>query len=136
MINFGNKGPNIIKYTVVGLVLSFTVLSISQCTKIKENIFWDLLDEIQRKYFPQKIINDFIIKDSEKLNRRIQRDVDKAIYNVIPEYDKVIKEYDKVYKPRYSEEKNDETICYTDECKALSPPMRICAPWVENCTKS
>jgi hypothetical protein len=31
--------------------------------------------------------------------------------------------------------KNDETVCYTDECKALAPPMRICAPWINDCLR-
>jgi hypothetical protein len=26
-------------------------------------------------------------------------------------------------------------VCYTTECKALAPPMRICAPWVDGCSK-
>ena len=118
-----------------GIVLSSIIAALSQCTKIHENNFWDLLDEIQRRYFPQTIINDFILKDSEKLNRRVKRDVDKAIRDVTPEYDRIIWEADKKYRPRYQDLQNDETVCYTDACKALAPPMRICAPWVDTCPK-
>lgn len=118
-----------------GIVLSTLIAALSQCTGIHENNLWDILDEVQRKYFPQTTINRVIIQDSEKLNRRIQRDVNKAIDNVIPEYDRIISDYDKKYKQRYVEEKNDESVCYTDECKSLAPPMRICAPWVDDCPK-
>ena len=91
------------------------------------------MDEIQRRYFPQTIINEFILKDPEKLNRRIIRDVDKAIREVTPEYDRIIEKADQKYQPKYLEEPNDETLCYTDDCKALAPPMRKCAFWVEDC---
>lgn len=131
--NFGNKKPDIKQYAIIGIVLSSIIAALSQCTGISANHLWDLLDEIQRKYFPQSIINEFIIKDPEKLNRRVERDVDRAIRNVTPEYDRIISDYDKKYKPRYVDEKNDGSVCYTDECKALAPPMRICAPWKDDC---
>jgi len=130
---FGKKKPDIKQYAIVGVVLSSIIAIFSQCTGVSENGLWDLLDEIQRKYFPQTILNEFILKDPEKLNRRIIRDVDKAIRDVTPEYDRIISDYDRKYQPKYLEEKNDETLCYTDECKALAPPMRKCASWVEDC---
>jgi hypothetical protein len=118
-----------------GIVLSTLIAALSQCTGIHENNLWDILDEVQRKYFPQTTINRVIIQDPEKLNRRIQRDVNKVIDNVMPEYDRIISDYDKKYKQRYVEEKNNETVCYTDSCKSLAPPMRICAPWIDTCPK-
>ena len=129
---FGNKKTNK-QLITVGLILSIIIAALSQCSKISENALWDLLDEIQREFFPQTIINEVILKDPDKINRRVERDVDRAIRNVIPEYDRIIQEADKKYQPRYIEEKNDETLCYTDECRALAPPMRICAPWIEDC---
>ena len=133
MFKFGNQKPTIFKYAIVGVVLTSIIAGLSNCTGIHENKLWDLLDEIQRRHFPQGILNEFILKDPEKLNRRIQRDVDRALDEAIPEYNRFIEEADKIYKPKYIDEKNDETLCYTDECKALAPPMRICAPWVEDC---
>lgn len=131
--NFGNKKPSIFKYAIVGVVLSSTIAFLSQCTHVKETTLWDLLDEIQRKYFPQTIINDFIIKDPEKLQRRIERDVDRAIRDVTPEYDRIIEKDNLRYKPIYIEEKNNEETCYSKECKSLAPPMRMCAPWYDKC---
>ena len=132
--NFGNKKPDIKQYAIVGIILTSIIAALSQCTHIKETTLWDLLDEIQRRYFPQTIINDFIIKDPEKLDRRVKRDVDRAIQDVTPEYDRIIREADKKYQPRYMDLQNDENVCYTDECKALAPPMRVCAPWLDGCS--
>lgn len=129
---FGNKKTNK-QLITVGLILSIIIAALSQCSKIPENALWDLLDEIQREFFPQTIINEVILKDPDKINRRVERDVDKAIRDVIPEYDRIISDHDQKYKQKYLEEKNDESLCYTEECKKLSPPMRICSSWVEDC---
>jgi len=131
--NFGKKKPNIKQYAIIGIVLSTVIGTLSQCTGVSQNGLWDLLDELQRKYFPQTILNEFIIKDPEKLDRRVKRDVDRALDSMTPEYNRIIAEADKRFKPRYMDLKSDETVCYTDECKALAPPMRICAPWVTDC---
>jgi hypothetical protein len=128
--NFGKKKPTIIQYAIIGTVLTVIISSFAACTKLNENQIWDLLDEIQR-VFHISILNDFIITDPEKLDRRIKRDVDRAIDNVTPEYNRIIEEYDKKYKPRYMDEKNDETLCHSEECKKLAPPMRICSPVFE-----
>jgi hypothetical protein len=117
------------------VVLSTIIGTLSQCTGISQNNIWDILDEVQRKYFPQTILNEFIIKDDEKLKRRIVRDVDRAINAVTPEYDRIISDYDRKYKPRYSEKPVDENVCYTKDCKALGGELRICAPWVDGCPK-
>ena len=130
--NFGKK-PDKKQLIIVGIIVSTLIAALSQCSKISENAFWDLLDEIQREFFPQTIINEVILKDPDKINRRVERDVTKAIEKVTPEYDRIIQEADKKYQPKYIEEKNDENLCYTDECKKLTPPMRICAPWIETC---
>jgi len=132
MFNFGKKKPDIKQYAIIGIILSSIIAALSQCTGVSENGLWDLLDEIQRKYFPQTILNEFILKDPEKLNRRITRDVDRAVDDYVKRSG--LKESG-VDKPRYIDEINDETMCYTDECKALSPPMRLCAPWVDDCPK-
>ena len=130
--NFGNKKTKK-QLIIVGIILSTLIVTLSQCSKISENALWNLLDEIQREFFPQTIINEVILKDPDKINRRVERDVTRAIEQVTPEYDRIIREADKKYQTKYIEEKNDESLCYTDECKALAPPMRICAPWIETC---
>lgn len=128
--NFGKKKPTIVQYAVIGVVLSTIITSFAACTKLPEERIWDLLDEIQRA-LKIDLLNDFIINDPAKLDRRIKRDIDKAIDDVIPEYDRIISDYTKKFKPKYMDEKNDESLCYTEDCKKLAPPMRICSPVFE-----
>jgi len=131
--NFGKKKPDIKRYAIIGVVLSSIIAILSQCTGVSENGLWDLLDEIQRKYFPQTILNEFILQDPEKLDRRVKRDVDRALDQATPEYDRIIREANQKYQPKYSEKDVDESICYSEDCKRLGGEMRICAPWAENC---
>ena len=135
MFKFHIGKPSNKTIITTGIVLSSIIAALSQCTGIHENNLWDILDEVQRKYFPQTPINRVIIQDPDKVERRVKRDIDKAIYDVTPEYDRIISDYTRKYKQKYVEEKNDESVCYTDACKALAPPMRICAPWVDTCPK-
>jgi hypothetical protein len=125
---FGKKRPDKKQLIIVAIIISTIISSLSQCTGVSENGLWDLLDEIQRKYMPQGILNEIILQDPDKVNHRVQRDVDKAINDVAPEYDRIISDYDEKYKQKYMEEQNDESLCYSEDCKKLAPPMRICSP--------
>jgi hypothetical protein len=126
--NFGKKKPDIKQYAIIGVVLSTIIATLSQCTGIKQNSIWDLLDEVQRRYFPQTIINDFIIKDPEKLDRRIKRDVDAAIDDYWRQSGLSKAE---VSKPRYSEKPPDGSYAQS----VLGGEMRLCAPWIDDCPK-
>jgi hypothetical protein len=122
-----------IRFAVIGIVITTLVGSLVKCTGIDQKYWYNLIDEIQRKYFPNTELNEYIIKDPKLLDNRVKRDVDKAIRNVTPEYDRIIREADKKYQPKYFEKPIDNSVCYTEECKALGGEMRICAPWVDNC---
>jgi hypothetical protein len=128
---FGKKKTDKKQLIIVGVVVSTLIAGLSQCTGVSENGLWDLLDELQRKYLPQGILNEIILQDPDKVNRRVERDVDKAIRDVTREYDRIISDYDQKYKQKYLEEKNDESLCYSEDCKKLAPPMRICSPVFE-----
>ena len=132
MFNFHFGKPS--KQTIIttSIVLSSIIAALSQCTGIHENNLWDILDEVQRKFFPQTPINRVITEDPDKVKRRVERDVKNAIDDYWRQSGLSKAE---VYKPRYIEEANDETLCYSDECKALAPPMRLCAPWLDSCPK-
>lgn len=129
----GTKPLSIKTYIITILTTAFIIGIVSNCSKIPEIRLWELVDEIQRRYFPNRELNEHIINDPELLKRRIQRDVDRAIERVTPEYDRIIKEADQKYEPRFIEKPVDESVCYTEECKSLGGEMRICAPWVQNC---
>jgi hypothetical protein len=128
---FGKKKPDKKQLIIAAVVVSTIIATLSQCTGVSQNGLWDLLDEIQRKYFPQGILNEIILQDPDKVNRRVGRDVDRVIRDVTKEYDRIIAESDKKYKSKYLEEKNDESLCYSEDCKKLAPPMRICSPVFE-----
>ncbi len=128
---FGKKKPDKKQLIIVGVVISSIIATLSQCTGVSEHGLWDLLDELQRKYLPQGILNEIILQDPDKVNRRVGRDIDRALKDVTKEYDRIIAESDKKYKPRYLEEKNDESLCYSEDCKKLAPPIRMCSPVFE-----
>jgi hypothetical protein len=133
--NFGNKKPDKKQLMIVGIVLSTIMATLSQCTGISESNLWDLLDEVQRKFFPGTIINELILRDPNAIERRIKRDVDRAIDEVTPEYNRIIEEANKKYKPRHIESEIDPTVCYTKDCQSLGGEMRICAIWSTDCVK-
>ena len=121
----------IIKFAIIGITLTTIVASVSKCSGIDEKHLYDLIDEIQRKYFPNTELNEYIIKDPKLLDNRVKRDVDKAI----AEYERLTGDDGRVRipSPHYSEKPIDNSVCYTDECKALGGEIRLCAPWVDNC---
>ena len=127
---FGNKRPDKKQIIVLSIVVSSIIAALSQCTGISDDKWWDLIDEISRKY--PSVLKELILLDTKKVERRVERDVDKAVDDYWKQtgYKKA-----EVYKPRYIEEENNESLCYTDECKSLAPPMRLCAPWLDNCPK-
>jgi hypothetical protein len=129
MFKFGKQKPDIKQYAIIGIVLSSMIAVLSQCSGIKQDSIWDLLDEVQRRYFPQTILNEFILKDPEKLDRRIKRDVDAAI----AEYERLTGDDGKVRipSPRYSEKPPDGSYSQS----VLGGEMRLCAPWVDDCPK-
>ena len=129
--NFGKKKPDKKQLIIVSIVLSTLIAALSQCTGASEDGLWDLLDEIQRRYFPQTILNEIFIQDPNKVERRVKRDVDRAIDEVTPEYDRIIEESNKRYKPRYSEKAPDGS----EAQRLLGGEMRICAVWVDDCPK-
>ena len=129
--NFGKKKPDKKQLIILSIVLSSIIAALSQCTGASEDGLWDLLDEIQRKYFPQTILNEIFIQDPNKVERRVKRDVDRALNEVTPEYNRIIEESNKRYKPRYSEKAPDGS----EAQRLLGGEMRICAVWVDDCPK-
>ncbi|WJZ48343.1 hypothetical protein [Synechococcus phage DSL-LC02] len=127
--NFGKKKTDKKQLLIVGVVLSSIIATLSQCTGVSENGLWDLLDEIQRKYFPQGILNELILQDPNQVKRRVERDVTRAIDEVTPEYDRIIDQSNKKYQPRYSEKPPDGS----EAQRLLGGEMRICAVWVPDC---
>jgi len=120
-----------IKAIIFSSIIVLIIVSLSGWLKMSEKELWKIYTLILHQF---GLNYELPRKESEKeLEARIELEVDRAILDVIPEYDRIISDYDKKYKPIYMDEVNDETLCYTEECKSLAPPMRICAPWVIDC---
>ncbi|MGA0121347.1 MAG: hypothetical protein ACO3HJ_07840, partial [Methylophilaceae bacterium] len=99
---------------IFGSIIILAVISLSGWLKIDEKDIWKFYNQIVQHF---GLDRDSIRIESEKeRDARIESDVDRAIEQVIPEYDRIIREADQIYQPKYLEEENDETLCYTDEC--------------------
>jgi len=123
-----------IKAFLFSSIIGLMIVSLSGWLKISEKDLWKIYTLILQQL---GLSHELPRTESEReLDARIELEVDRALQEVQPEYDRIIAEADKKYKPIYVDEVNDETLCYTDDCKKLAPPMRICASWVENCPKN
>lgn len=129
--NFGKKKPDKKQIILVSIALSAIVATLSQCSGAPQERLWDLLDEVQRRLFPQTIINDVLLQDPGVVDRRVKRDVDKAIRD----YERLTGDTGevKIPLPRLIESPLDTSKCYTEECKSLGGEMRLCSPWVDDC---
>ena len=123
-----------IKGFIIASMVMILIGSLSGWLRIDEKGLWKIYQLlIERLNLKQEIPE--IIDNQKRLDAKVEIEVDRALQEVQPEYDRIIAEADKKYQPRYIEEDNDESLCYTEECKSLAPPMRICAPWLDDCPK-
>jgi len=126
---FGKKKSSIFRYAIIGVVFTSLVTGVSQCTHIPEENIYDFVDEVQRKYFPQTDLNDIIINTPQLLDRRVHRDVDKAI----KDYEHLTGDDGSVrISPSYFSEKAPDK---SNAQKLLGGEMRICGSWVPDCPK-
>jgi len=125
--NFGKKKPDKKQIIIISAILSGIVATLSQCTGASQERLWDLLDEVQKTLFPGTVINDVLLQDPGVVDRRVKRDVDRAIRD----YEDLTRgtEPPRVPLPRLIEKAPDEDLCYSEECKKLGGEMRLCAQW-------
>jgi len=118
-----------IKGFIIGSVLLLIVVSLSAWLEIEEKELWKIYN---------LIIQQFDLKqDAPKIERepeieaRVELEVDKAIRD----YEKLTGDDGRVRitPPRYIEEPINNETCYSKECRALGPPMRLCSPWWDGC---
>jgi hypothetical protein len=127
--SFGKKKASI--KTIV--VLSLIIVSLSSCLKIEEKHIWDIVYEYLQTYQPNSPLIPELQKDPGIVERDVKRTVDKAIrdYERLTGDDGTVR----LSSPRYSKKPVDTSLCYTDECRSLGGEIRLCAPWVDNCSK-
>ena len=122
-----------IKGFIIASIVMILIGSLSGWLRIDEKGLWKIYQLlIERLNLKQEIPE--IIDNQKRLDAKVELEVDRALQEVQPEYDRIIVEADKKYQPKYIDGVNDESVCYTDECKSLAPPMRICAPWLDGCS--
>ena len=123
--NFGKKKPDKRELIKISIIVSLLIAVLSSLTGISETKLWDLLDEFQRKHLPLGILNELILQDPEKTERRVTRDVDAAIDRYLTENpeDPIIP------KPRFIQKEPDGS----EAQKLLGGEMRLCASWVDDC---
>ena len=120
-----------IKSVIFSFIIVLIIVSLSGWLKISEKDLWKIYTSILQQF---GLNHELPRTESEKeLESRIELEVDRAINDVTPEYDRIISDYDMKYKPRYSEKPVDENLCYTKDCKALGGELRICSSWVPDC---
>ena len=120
------------KRAILGVLVLMVLIFLGNCAKLTPKEFWEAYVTITRHFGLEE---DGPPDTEKKTEARIRLDVDKAITEVTPEYEAIIREADKKYQPIIIDLESNTEECYTDECRALGPPMRICAPWVEDCPK-
>ena len=125
---FGKKPKTIFRYAIIGVIFTSLVTGVSQCTHIPEERIYDIVDQVQRK-IPGKPLNDSIINDPVLLDRRVHRDVDRAI----SDYERLTGDDGSamIRGPKLVKRPPDSSKAQ----ELLGGEMRLCAPWVDDCPK-
>jgi hypothetical protein len=124
----------ITKAMIMAIITSGIVVSIAAYFKISEDEIWKFIaliqqqlgiefgEDLNQKFRNEEKLLDFIIKNK----------VDQAIY----EYERLTGDYGtpRIPLPRLIESPIDTYKCYTKECKSLGGEMRLCSPWMPDCT--
>jgi len=116
-----------IKALIISLTLIFSISIISGWLKIDENNLIKIYTAILEHFDLDYILEE---NQTEKiLDSKIELEVDRSINNYKKEYGEDID-----YKnfPKYIEEE-EKPENKTGDAGLLGGPMRICAPWIDNC---
>jgi len=119
--HFGKKKASL--KTIV--ILTLLVAALAGIFKIEEAKIWDVVYEVILYFDPDSPLIPELQKDPGIVERKVERTVDKAIrdYEVLTgDIGEV-----KIPSPRFIEEPGDSP---------LGGPMRLCAPWVDDCPKN
>ena len=118
--HFGKKKASL--KTIV--ILTLLVAALAGIFKIEEAKIWDIVYETILHFDPDSSLIPELQKDPGIIERKTERTVDKAIR----EYEDLTGDIGEVTipEPRFIEEPGDSP---------LGGPMRLCAPWVDDCPK-
>jgi len=118
--HFGKKKASL--KTIV--ILTLLVAALAGIFKIEEAKIWDIVYETILYFDPDSSLIPELQKDPGIIERKVERTVDKAIRD----YEDLTGDSGevKIPEPRFIEEPEDSP---------LGGPMRLCAPWVDDCPK-
>jgi len=118
--HFGKKKASL--KTIV--ILTLLVAALAGIFKIEEAKIWDVVYEVILYFDPDSPLIPELQKDPGIVERKVERTVDKAIR----EYEDLTGDSGevKIPEPRFIEDPGDSS---------LGGPMRLCAPWVDDCPK-
>ena len=106
------------------IILTLLVAALAGIFKMEETKIWDIVYETILYFDPDSALIPELQKDPGIIERKAERTVDKAIR----EYEDLTGDTGevKIPEPRFIEELGDSP---------LGGPMRLCAPWVDDCPK-
>lgn len=106
------------------VILTLLVAFLAGIFKIEKAKIWDIVYETILHFDPDSPLIPELQKDPGIIERKTERTVDKAIR----EYEDLTGDTGevKIPEPRFSEEPGNSL---------LGGPMRLCAPWVDDCPK-
>jgi len=122
--------PKHIKGFVIISIIAMIIAAFSSQFNIDERQLWKVYTAlIERLGLKLQLPN---LKDNE---RKIEAEIEFEVDRAIREYEQTTGDSRtvRIPSPIYSEKPIDNSVCYTDECKALGGEIRLCAPWVDNC---
>ena len=123
--------PKYIKGFLIVSIIAMLIAGFSDKLNIDEKQLWKIYTAIiERSGLKQDIPE---LPDNQKqLDAKVELEVDKAIRD----YERLTGDYGtpRIPLPRLIEKDPDTSICYTDECKKLGGEMRLCSPWMPDCT--
>jgi len=116
--HFGKKKESL----KIIVILTLLVAALAGIFKIEEAKIWDIVYETILYLDPDSSLIPELQKDPGIIERKTERTVDKAIR----EYEDLIGDTGevKIPSPRFIEEPGDSL---------LGGPMRLCAPWIDDC---
>ena len=120
-----------IKGFIISSIVLLLVSGLSGWLKIDEKQLWKIYNAIVQHFGLTQDIP--IPQDIEKqIEAKTELEVDRAIR----EYEALTKDTEppRISLPRLIERPLEASKCYTEECKNLGGEMRLCAPWMPDCT--
>lgn len=120
--HLGAKRTTMKEFIIIDVVLRIVVVVLSVVLKVSDEMILDLIDEIQKQYWPDGKVNDYFLNHPQLIARRVEREVDSAIiqyYHLTGHTEEV-----KVDEAVFTEDPFGET--------ELGGDLRLTSPWDTN----